>query len=98
MPHSPRPFIDKEHAETLQEHFLRISEMLDAREIAKFNSQTGEQFAIWQRVWILINSPRSLSMVPPDESMESESPETVAAKIAAQYGWPDQDEAEKRKD
>lgn len=56
MPHEPRKFIDKEHAEmmvyALEEHFLRICKVLDFVNVPE-NDNDGHNLVTEQRVKLL---------------------------------------------
>lgn len=102
MPHNPRKFVDREHAEmmvyALEEHFLRISKVLDFCNVPAKN-EDDLSLNVDQRVILLRNALLDtlpvenpnydwdrLKPFPADNSWEdAEDPEEVAEKIAALY-------------
>lgn len=93
MPHEPRKFTDKEHAEmmvyALEEHFLRISDLLDTAEIPSCNDEG--KLTVLQRVWLLtklgkhpLRTTDELFLEMPEDD-EGEDPEEVSEKIAKLY-------------
>lgn len=99
MPHEPRKFIDKEHAEmmvyALQEHFLRISSLLDIAGVPAVDRDIPpKKLIVEQRVKLLLNALEDAldggkfyweELEIPAQFDEYEDPQEVSEKIAKLY-------------